>query len=93
MIAAAAVVLAGRDVMAASGGGWRLALVLAGRVGGAVLAGSVAAYGVAALTPPSYYEVTLLTSAAAFLVTGVVVCGLLDSRDHAHGGTSVSGAN
>ncbi|MEV8555290.1 hypothetical protein AB0478_02240 [Streptomyces sp. NPDC051917] len=79
--AAAAVVPAGRDVTAASGGGRRLALVLAGRVGCAVLAGSVAAYGVAALTPRSYYEVTLLSSAAAFLVTGVVVCGLLDLGD------------
>ncbi|MGW0764572.1 hypothetical protein [Streptomyces sp. NPDC002676] len=86
LTAAAAVVLAGRDVMETSGGGWRLALVLAGRVGGAVLAGSVAAYGVAALTPRSYYEVTLLTSAAAFLVTGVVVCGLLDSGDHVPAG-------
>jgi hypothetical protein len=81
LTAAAAVVLAGRDVTAASGGGGRLALVLAGRVGCAVLAGSVAAYGVAALTPRSYYEVTLLSSAAAFLVTGVVVCGLLDLGD------------
>ncbi|GGN90626.1 hypothetical protein GCM10011579_086700 [Streptomyces albiflavescens] len=79
LMAAVAVVLAGRDVVVTSGGGRRLALVLAGRVGCAVLAGSAAAYGVAALTPRSYYEVTLLSAAAAFLVTGVAVCGLLDA--------------
>ncbi|WP_317445005.1 hypothetical protein [Streptomyces collinus] len=31
-------------------------------------------------TPASYYEVTLLTATAAFLVTGIVVGGLLDTR-------------
>ncbi|MER6264479.1 hypothetical protein ABT203_33660, partial [Streptomyces sp900105245] len=31
-------------------------------------------------TPAAYYEVGLLSAAAAFLVTGVVVGGLLDAR-------------
>ncbi|MGW1909263.1 SMI1/KNR4 family protein [Streptomyces sp. NPDC002076] len=52
-------------------------LLPAGRLGCAVLAGASAA--AAWLTPRAYYEVTLLSGAAAFLVTAVVVCGLVDA--------------
>ncbi|MER5182769.1 hypothetical protein ABT009_31200 [Streptomyces sp. NPDC002896] len=54
------------------------ALRLATRVGCAVLAGAVAAALALRVTPPSYEEVALLSAMGAFLVTGVVVCGLLD---------------
>ncbi|MEU3255079.1 hypothetical protein [Streptomyces sp. NPDC006997] len=48
------------------------------RLGGAVLAGGLAAALAARVTPPSYAEVTLLAAMGAFLVVGVAVCGLLD---------------
>lgn len=51
---------------------------LAARLGCAVAAGAVAAYLVSLLTPSGYYEATLLPCAAAFLVTVIVACGVLD---------------
>ncbi|MEU4037173.1 hypothetical protein [Streptomyces collinus] len=59
---------------------WRDAAVDAKRLGFAVLAAVGAACAAAWATPASYYEVTLLSAMAAFLVTGVVVGGLLDTR-------------
>jgi hypothetical protein len=88
LMAATACLLAGRDALAeervmagtvGAGRRWPVALLLAGRLGYAVLAGAVAAGAAAWLTPGSYYEVTLLSGTAAFLVTAVTVCGLLDA--------------
>jgi hypothetical protein len=85
LMATAACVLAGRDAWvqtrdAAGGGRWRpFALVLAGGLSCAVVGGAGAACGAVWLTPRSYYEVTLLSAMAAFLVTGVVVCGVVDA--------------
>ncbi|MGV9254239.1 hypothetical protein [Streptomyces sp. NPDC003697] len=53
-------------------------LGLTARVGCAVLAGTAAAALALRVTPSSYQEVALLSAMGAFLVTGVVVCGLLD---------------
>ncbi|MER6456344.1 hypothetical protein ABT270_27645 [Streptomyces sp900105245] len=69
VLAVAAVALARRD-----------AAVGAGRLGLAVLDAAGAACAAAWATPAAYYEVGLLSAAAAFLVTGVVVGGLLDAR-------------
>lgn len=55
-------------------------LLLARRLGCAVLAGTGAACLAAWLTPRSYYEVMLLSVTAAFLVATVVVCGFADTR-------------
>jgi hypothetical protein len=55
-------------------------LLLARRLGCAVLAGTGAACLAAWLTPRSYYEVTLLSETAAFLVATVAVCGFADAR-------------
>ncbi|WP_286250729.1 hypothetical protein [Streptomyces graminofaciens] len=88
LTAATACVLAARDSSAedrggrgALGAGRRrpFVLLLAGRLGCTVLAGACAAAAAAWLTPKAYYEVTLLSGAAAFLVTAVVVCGLVDA--------------
>ncbi|MFE9441287.1 hypothetical protein ACFYO2_20265 [Streptomyces sp. NPDC006602] len=64
---------------ASDSGRLRGSLQLAGRLACALMAGAGAAYAVARLTPPSYYEVTLLSATATFLVTGVVACGLIDA--------------
>ncbi|MEU6063163.1 MULTISPECIES: hypothetical protein [Streptomyces] len=64
-----AVVLARRD-----------AAVEAWRLGAAVLGAAAGACAAAWATPESYYEATLLSATAAFLVTGVVVGGLVDDR-------------
>ncbi|MFE1880372.1 hypothetical protein [Streptomyces diastatochromogenes] len=55
-------------------------LLLARRLGCAVLAGTGAACLAAWLTPRSYCEVMLLSVTAAFLVTTVTVCGFADAR-------------
>ncbi|MFD5793300.1 hypothetical protein ACFWIO_07125 [Streptomyces diastatochromogenes] len=55
-------------------------LLLARRLGCAVLAGTGAACLAAWLTPRSYYEVMLLSVTAVFLVTTVAVCGFADAR-------------
>ncbi|MFF5017685.1 hypothetical protein [Streptomyces sp. NPDC001165] len=90
--AATACALAARDVLAearrtADGGSVGpqdgrppSGLLLARGLGCAVLAGTGAACLAASLTPRSYYEVTLLSSAAAFLVATVAVCGFADAR-------------
>ncbi|MEU1463798.1 hypothetical protein ABZ467_24450 [Streptomyces sp. NPDC005727] len=88
-LAATACAWAGRVVLAgarhATGGPGRsagrrvLALVLLGELACAVLAGAGAAYLAARLSPPSYYEVRLLSVASAFLVTAVVMCRLGDA--------------
>jgi hypothetical protein len=57
---------------------WRDAAVDARRLAVAVLAAAGAAGAAARATPASYYEVTLLSAMAAFLVTGIVVAGLVD---------------
>jgi hypothetical protein len=51
---------------------------LVARLGCAVLAGAAAAALAVRVTPRSYAEVTLLAAMGAFLVTGVMACGLLD---------------
>lgn len=56
----------------------RLLGALAARLGCAVATGAVAAYLVSQLTASGYYEATLLPCAAAFLVTVIVACGVLD---------------
>jgi hypothetical protein len=68
------------------------ALVLAEKVSCAVLAGAGASYLVARVTPDSYYEVTLLSAAATFLVTGVVVSGLVDARTGTRAGRLTNGS-
>ncbi|MFJ9871115.1 hypothetical protein [Streptomyces sp. NPDC101165] len=89
--AATACVLAARDVLAEArktvdgsfgppDGQPPPGLLLARRLGCAVLAGTGAACLAAWLTPRSYYEVTLLSAAAAFLVATVAVCGFADAR-------------
>ncbi|MDQ1008802.1 hypothetical protein QFZ82_003287 [Streptomyces sp. V4I23] len=82
MSAAVACALAGRDALderphARDG---RAALRMVGRLGCAVLAGAAGATLALRLTPRSYGEAALLSAMAGFLVTGVVVCGLLDIR-------------
>ncbi|UXY29488.1 hypothetical protein [Streptomyces sp. HUAS TT20] len=67
-------------VVTAVGLAWRDVAVQAWRLGAAVLAAAVGACAAAWVTPESYYEVTLLSATAAFLVTGVVVGGLVDDR-------------
>lgn len=49
------------------------------QLGGAALLGAGAAYAVARWAGGSYYEATLLTASAAFLVTAIAVCGLTDA--------------
>jgi hypothetical protein len=87
LLVAAAVFHATRETLAAAGArgegatrGRRARLVgtLAAGLGGAALAGGVAAYVISRLTPASYYEATLLPCAAVFLVTAIVACGVLD---------------
>lgn len=77
---------AARDVLAETGvpGRRPLLFLLAWRLGCAVLVGTGAACLSIWSTPRSYYEVTLLSATAAFLVTTVAVCGLTDARA-AHG--------
>ncbi|MFF3321500.1 hypothetical protein [Streptomyces sp. NPDC002889] len=81
--AAVACGLAGRDVLAETphARDGRAALRLARGLGCAVLAGTAGAALALRLTPRSYGEVALMSAMAGFLVTGVVVCGLLDIRD------------
>ncbi|MEU6574967.1 hypothetical protein [Streptomyces sp. NPDC046805] len=64
---------------------WRGAAVVAWRLGVAVLAAAAVAGVVGWATPAPYYEVTLLLAMTAFLVTGVVVGGLVDARVTASG--------
>ncbi|MFI2304512.1 hypothetical protein ACH5AL_37675 [Actinacidiphila glaucinigra] len=89
--AATACTLAARDVLAEarktadlgvvpSEGRPAPGLLLARRLGCACLAGTGAACLAAWLTPRSYYEVTLLSETAAFLVATVAVCGFADAR-------------
>ncbi|MFE4425102.1 hypothetical protein [Streptomyces sp. NPDC056817] len=80
LTAAVACVHAGRDTLAGAERHPRAALRLAAGIGCAVLAGAVAAALALRLTPPSYEEIALLSAMGAFLVTGVAVCGLVDSR-------------
>lgn len=81
-----ACVQAGRDALAevpgtADGAGPRVraALRLAARLGCAILAAAAGAVLAVRVTPRSYGEVALLSAMAGFLVTGVAVCGLLDT--------------
>ncbi len=80
LTAVVACVRAGRETLSAGAPRPHAALRLTAGIGCAVLAGTVAAALARRLTPPSYEEVALLSAMGAFLVTGVVVCGLVDGR-------------
>ncbi|WP_316740105.1 hypothetical protein [Streptomyces sp. MK7] len=92
VIGAAACLGAGRDTVAGpedatdaaglrTGRRRTLALLLAGRLTCAGLAGAGAAYVAVSLSPGPYYETRALSAGAAFLMTAVVACGVVDVVD------------
>ncbi|MET7377325.1 hypothetical protein ABZT08_00595 [Streptomyces sp. NPDC005526] len=76
-LAGAAGLLVGVTTLALS---WRQAAVDTRRLGLAVLTATGAACATAWAISASYYEVTLLSAVAAFLLTVVLVAGLVDAR-------------
>ncbi|MGV9344259.1 hypothetical protein ACWDSD_05490 [Streptomyces spiralis] len=92
VISTAACLGAGRDTVAGTedatdaaclraGRPRTLALLPAGRLTCAGLLGTGAAYAAVSLTPGPYYEIRALSAAAAFLVTAVVACRVVDAVD------------